>query len=85
MKLLEYGKIITNGKIYVSLNYIKDTPYMFSTTLKNHSENTMFLASVRKYSCWRTFIDNFYLGNVRFENQKIKNVTTELIKSIVLK
>ena len=75
----------SQGKVFVSNNYLKDTPYKFATTLKDHSENTMFLNSARKYGCWRTFIENYQLGNVRFENQKIKNIVTQLIKKLLCK
>lgn len=73
------------GKIFVSTDYIKNTPMMFATTLNDHSPNTMFLHSAKKYHCWKSFIDNYNLGNVRFENVKIKNITQELIKNILLK
>ena len=73
------------GRVYVSNNYLSDTPYKFATTLKDHTENTMFINSAKKYSCWRNFIENYQLGNVRFENQKIKNITTELIKKLLCK
>lgn len=72
------------GKVYVSKDFIKNTPYIFATTLKDHSENTLFLSSARKYNCWKNFIENYQLGNVRFENQKIKNIVTDLIKSIIV-
>lgn len=73
----------SEGKIFVSNDYDKNTPYMFSTTLKDHSENTMFINSAKKYNCWKNFIENFKLGNVRFENMKIKNITQELIKMLL--
>lgn len=73
-----------NSLIFISYDFIKDTPFMFATTLKDHSPNTMFLNSAKKYNCWRNLIDNFNLGNVRFENQKIKNIAQDLIKSIIL-
>lgn len=72
-----------NGKIFVSFDYIKNTPYMFATTLQDHSPNTMFLNSARKYNCWRNFIENYNLGNIRFENVKIKNIVQELIKNLL--
>ena len=75
----------TLGRVYVSNNYLIDTPYKFATTLKDHTENTLFINSAKKYSCWRSFIENYQLGNVRFENQKIKNITTELIKKLICK
>lgn len=67
------------GKIYVSYNYMK-TPYFFACTLEDHTPNTMLINQAKKYRCWKNFIDNFKLGNVRFENNKIKYATQELIK-----
>ena len=75
----------TLGKVFVSNNYINETPYKFATTLKDHTENTLFINSAKKYGCWRSFIENYQLGNVRFENQKIKNICTELIKKLICK
>ena len=49
------------GKIYISNDYIKNTPFIFSCTLDDHSENTMFLKSAKKYNCWKKLIDNFQL------------------------
>ena len=72
------------GKIYISNDFIKNTPYIFSTTLTDHSENTMFLNSAKKYNCWKNLIENFNLGNLRFENIKIKNITQELIKRLLI-
>lgn len=73
-----------DGKIYISNDYLKNTPFMFSTTLQNHAPNTMFLNSARKYNCWKHLIENYKLGNVRFENLKIKNITQNLIKNLLL-
>lgn len=77
--------IIKNGKIFVSTDYIKNTPFIFATTLKDHTPNTMFLNSARKYNCWKNFIENYNLGNVRFESVKIKNIVQDLIKQLLLK
>lgn len=80
-----FGVWIDNkmGKIYVSEDYIENTPFMFSTTLNNHSDNTILLKSAKKYKCWKIFIENFEHGNIRFENMKIKNICQELIKSLL--
>lgn len=72
------------GKIYVSNDYEKNTPFIFSTTLQDHSENTLFLKSARKYNCWKKLIENYEIGNVRFENQKIKNITEKLINKLII-
>lgn len=74
-----------NGKIFVSSDYYKNTPYIFATTLKDHTPNTMFLNSARKYNCWKHLIENYNLGNVRFESLKIKNIAQDLIKQLILK
>lgn len=75
----------SEGKIYVSLDYDKYSPFIFAATLKDHTPNTMLLSSAKKYACWKNFIDNYKLGNVYFENNKIKFVTQELIKTIILR
>ena len=73
------------GKIYVSYDYNKNTPFMFACTLKDHTPNTMLLNSAKKYNCWKSFIDNYRMGNVRFENSKIKYVVQELFKIMLTK
>lgn len=73
------------GKIFVSNDYLKNSPYIFACTLKDHTPNTLLLNSIKKYHCWKSFIDNFALGNVRFENQKIKYICQDLIKHIMIK
>lgn len=75
----------TNGKIYVSFNYDKNSPFIFATTLDDHSPNTLLMSRARKYNCWKIFIENFNLGNVRFENQKVKLICNDVIKMLILK
>lgn len=75
----------TLGKIFVSYDYHKGSPYLFATTLKDHTPNTMLLSTVKKYACWKSFIDNYKMGNVCFENMKIKLISQELIKNLLTK
>lgn len=74
----------TEGKIYVSNDYYKDTINLFALTNSDHNENTMLMKSLNKYSCWKKFIDNYELGNVRFESQEIKAVFTEIINQVLI-
>lgn len=74
----------TLGKIFVSNDYVKGSPYVFSCTLADHIPNTMLLNSAKKYNCWKNFIDNYKMGNVRFENVKIKNVCQEVLKNMLV-
>lgn len=71
------------GKIYVSNDYNKNTPYLFSFTLRDHTPNTLMINSVKNYNCWKNFVENFKLSNVYYENQKIKHVTNNLLKMIL--
>ena len=73
------------GLVYVSKDYNKNTPFMFACTLEDHSPNTLLLTSVRKYNCWKVFIESYKIGSLRFENMKIKNITSDLIKHIITK
>lgn len=83
MKFTVFGLIIQNGKIYVSTDYNKNTPYLFSFTLRDHTPNTLMISSIRNYSNWKNFIENFKMGNVYYENQKIKHVTNNLLKMVL--
>ena len=68
------------GKMYVSYDYDKNSPFMYAMTLKDHTPNTMMFNAIRKYNFWKEFLQNYKLGNVFFENQKIKHDVYELIK-----
>ena len=69
----------------MSTDYLKNSPYIFSCTLADHSPNTMLLNSARKYNCWKKFSDNYKLGNVRFENLKIKNICQDVLKNMLVR
>lgn len=69
------------GKMYVSLDYNKESPFIYSMTLQDHTPNTMMFNAIKKYNFWRDFMYNYKMGNVCFENQKIKHDSYELINS----
>ena len=69
------------GKIFVSYDY--DSKICFACTLDDHTPNTMFFSIAKEYNSWRNFIKNYKLGNVYFENQKIKLICNELIKNFL--
>ena len=73
-----------NGKIFVSNDYDKDTPYMFACTLDDHSPNLLLVNSAKKLAVWKNFIECFENGIVYYENQKIKNVCKELVRLLVV-
>ena len=74
----------TEGKIYVSNDCYKTTFNLFALTNSDHNENTMLMKSINKFNCWKTFMENYNLGNVRFESQEIKAVFTEIINQVLI-
>ena len=69
------------GKVFVSQDH--NSSLCFSCTLEDHSPNTLFYSVAKDYHSWRTFIKNYKLGNVYFENVKIKNICKDLIKNLI--
>lgn len=78
--LLEYGTILRNGKVYVSQDFEKGTPFIFSLTLEDNQPNVMMLKTLKKYYFWKSFEQNFNLGLVYYENQFIKVNMLEAVK-----
>lgn len=70
------------GKIFVS-NDFQENGQTFACTLSDHSPNTMLISAAKQYNCWRLFIRNFKLGNVYYENQKIKQSVKEVVKLFI--
>ena len=53
---------------------------VYTLTLKDHKPNTMLLKSKNRSSHFKTFIENYKMGNVRFETIDIKNMCYEVIQ-----
>lgn len=68
------------GKMWVSYDVDPSYILVYSLTLKDHKPNTMFLKSKGGASHFKTFIENYKLGNVYFESMNIKNLTYEVIQ-----
>ncbi len=72
----------SKGKVFVSLDYLKETRYIFSITREDNRPNVMMLKALKQYSFWKFFEQNFIFGNVYFENQKIKAECQEFTRII---
>ena len=70
------------GKIFVSYDF-QDNGQVFVCTLSDHTPNTMLISSAKQYNCWKLFINNFKLGNVYYENQKIKQSVKDVVKLFI--
>lgn len=68
------------GKMFVSDNVDPYCKMVYSVTVDDHTPNTMLLRRINKAVLFKNFIENYKLGNVYFESQKIKNVVYEVIK-----
>ena len=70
--------------MYVSNDYINGG-LTFATTTDDHQPNTMLFSIARKYNCWNLFVQNYKMGNVYFENTKLKSISKEVLKNIILR
>jgi hypothetical protein len=68
------------GLLWVSESIDPSFLLVYTLTLKDHQPNTMFLKTGSKSYQFKKFIENYKLGNVRFENMNVKNITYEVIK-----
>lgn len=73
------------GKMYVSNDVDPSYPIIYSITLKDHKPNTLFLRDKSRAVKFKAFIENYKIGNVRFENMNIKNITYEVIQLCMYK
>ena len=73
------------GKMFVSKDVDPCYPIIYSITLKDHTPNTLFLRDKSKAMKFKTLMENFKIGNVRFENMNIKNITYEVIQLCMYK
>lgn len=71
----------SEGKMWVSEDIDPYCVLKYALTMKDHNPNTMFLKTYkRKAGHFNTFIENYKMGNVRFESMSIKNITYEVIQ-----
>lgn len=71
------------GKMFVSQDVDPSCKIMYSLTVDDHKPNTMLLNQLNKSPFFKPFIENYKMGNVYFENLKIKSVVYEAIKLCV--
>lgn len=69
-----------DGLMWVSESIDPSFLLVYTLTLKDHQPNTMFLKTGSKSYHFKKFIENYKLGNVRFESMNVKNITYEVIK-----
>lgn len=73
-----------DGKMYASFDYDKNG-CLFACTNEDHTPNTMLLSMGKKYRGFKLFIDNYKMGNVYFENNKIKSISNEILRLLMIR
>ena len=68
------------GIMYVSKAYDPTYPLQYAITMKDHRPNTMFIRNKSSKGHFKQFVELYKLGNVRFEDVNIKNITYEVIQ-----
>ena len=71
------------GKMFVSQDVDPSCRIVFSLTVEDHSPNTLLLNQINKSPFFKPFLENYKMGNVYFENQKVKNIVYDVIKMCV--
>lgn len=74
----------TQGKIWVSENVDPYCKMVYTLKQDDHTENTILIKSISKCEALKTFINAYRDGCMRFENQKIKNIVSDIIKTCLL-
>lgn len=71
------------GLVYFSFDSQPNSPYKFAFSVNEHKDNTMLMLQAKKYSNFQAVIKNYELGNVRFENAKLKNIAEEILGKLI--
>lgn len=67
------------GLLFVSKDIDPYCPAVYAVTTNDHKPNTMLLKRSRQIQHIRFFLDNYQMGNVRFESINVKNLTQQII------
>lgn len=71
------------GKMWVSEDIDPSFLLVYTLTLKDHQPNTMFLKSKNRQGNFKSFIENYKMGNVYFENMNVKNIAYEVLQMTI--
>lgn len=70
----------SEGCMYVSSDVDPYCNIVYSLTVDEHKPNTMLLTRINKSPFFKPFIEQYKMGNVYFENLKVKSVVYDVIK-----
>lgn len=71
------------GKLYVTKSIDPNYPLTYSITMKDHQPNTILFKNRNRNGHFKTFVEAYKNGQVRFEDMNIKNMCYEVIKMVL--
>lgn len=71
----------TAGKLYASYD-VTENAYVYAASDADHNVNTMLLRSGQKPYHLRFLLEQYRLGNLRFESQRVKGEIMNLIREV---
>lgn len=74
----------TQGKIWVSDDVDPSCKVVYTLKQDDHTENTILIKSISNCQALKSFITAYRDGCMRFENQRIKNIVSDVIKTCLL-
>lgn len=74
---------INHGKLIVSKDIDPYNPFIYAMTLNDHTPNTMLITRAKTYNHFRFLIEQYRLGNVYYESQKIKATMQNILRYII--
>ena len=69
-------------KIYVESNYNPKNRMVYSTDEYSHDENTLVLTAKRDW--FKIVVENYKIGNVRFEDQRCKDDCMKILRKVYI-
>ena len=71
------------GMLFISNDVDPYNPYCFALTVKDHTPNTMLIIRAKTYNQLKFLIEQYRIGNVYYESQKIKSVSQEIFRLLL--
>lgn len=69
----------SQGKVWMSKDYEKDTPYIYALTREDQTPNVMLFKSLKYSRSFTMFKNAAYEGYLYYENINIKNIGQEIL------
>lgn len=69
----------SNGRTYISEDYEPNSKLFFAMTIDDHTPESKYI-SIKQHSYIKVLIEQYKIGDLYFENQKVKNAFMKIIR-----